>query len=69
MSCSPCPTFDTICEASQMLIRSRDKGDTEPLFNQLGVSLANRVSGMTKSKLKPLESIRNDINIEVPSQE
>ena len=58
-----------ISQASQMLIRSRDKGDTEPLFNQLGVSLANRVSGMTKSKLKPLESIRNDINIEVPSQE
>ena len=58
-----------ISQASQMLIRSRDKGDTEPLFNQLGVSLANRVSGMTKTKLKPLESIRNDINIEVPSQE
>ena len=61
------PTPLEIREAGLMLQRAIDDGSTEIAFNQLGVNLAIRVSGMTKVKLKPLESIKNDINIEVPS--
>lgn len=61
------PTPLEIREAGLMFQRAINDGSTEIAFNQLGVHLANRVSGMTRVKLKPLESIANDINGEVPS--
>jgi hypothetical protein len=61
------PTPLEIREAGLMFQRAINDGSTEIAFNQLGVHLANRVSGMTRVKLKPLESIANDINSEVPS--
>ena len=55
-----------ISQAYEMLQRAQNNDATELVFNQLGVALANRVSGMTKSKLRVFTSIKGDINSEVP---
>lgn len=54
-------------EMSATMQRAINEGSTEIAFNQIGVNIANRLSGMTKVNLKPFESIRNDIHTEVPS--
>jgi hypothetical protein len=60
------PSPVEIREASIAIQRAIDDGASYLAFNQIGADLANRLSGMTKVNLKPLESIANDINTELP---
>lgn len=60
------PTPVEIREASIAIQRAINEGASYLAFNQIGADLANRLSGMTKVNLKPLESIANDINTELP---
>jgi len=60
------PTPVEIREASIAIQRAINEKASYLAFNQIGADLANRLSGMTKVNLKPLESIANDINTELP---